>query len=112
MRLADQILPGQFRKTPIALLLALLLFFWLAYELAQYVIAGDMVGLAYVGLGSIVFASFVAMLGRWRTGLYLFLGWVFFENLCQKIPWQQHGHLLRQGRSRCHGLSFLLSCPP
>ncbi len=84
MRLADQILPGQFRKTPIALLLALLLFFWLAYELAQYVIAGDMVGLAYVGLGSIVFASFVAMLGRWRTGLYLFLGWVFFEDLARK----------------------------
>jgi hypothetical protein len=84
VRLAAYILPGQFRKNPIYLVLAIFLFFYLAYELAQYVVAGDFTGLAYVGLGSIVAAGLTTILNRWRTGLYVFLGWLFFEDLARK----------------------------
>ena len=84
MRLTVVALPGHYRKSPVALLLAVLIFFVLAYELAQYVIVGDVVGLAYVGLAAIVLASFPAMLGHWRTGLFIFLGWLFVEDLARK----------------------------
>ncbi len=84
MSLATQLLPGQFRKNPIYLILAIFLFLYLAYELAQYVVAGDFTGLAYLALGSVVAASLTAILNRWRTGLYVFLGWLFFEDLARK----------------------------
>ena len=84
MNLASQLLPGQFRKSPVALLLAVVIFFWVAYELAQYVIAGDLYGLAYLAIGAIVLASFSTMLGHWRTGLFIFLGWLFIEDFARK----------------------------
>ena len=84
MRLASQVLPGQFRKNPLYLVVAIFLFFYLAYKLAQYVLAGDLTGLAYIALGSAVAASLTAILSRWRTGLYVFLGWLFFEDLARK----------------------------
>jgi hypothetical protein len=82
--LATQLLPGQFRKSPVALLLAVVIFLWIAYELAQYVIAGDLYGLAYLAIGTIVLVSFSAMLGHWRTGLFIFLGWLFIEDFARK----------------------------
>ena len=84
MRLAAQVLPAPFRKNPLYLVVAIFLFFYLAYKLAQYVLAGDLIGLAYVALGLIVAASLTTILGRWRTGLYVFLGWLFFEDLARK----------------------------
>ena len=84
MSLATQLLPGQFRKNPFALLLAVVVFLWLANELAQYVIAGDLFGLAYLAIGVIVLVSFSAMLGHWRTGLFIFIGWLFFEDFARK----------------------------
>jgi hypothetical protein len=84
VRLAAQVLPGQFRKNPLYLVVAIFLFFYLAYKLAQYVLAGDLIGLAYIALGSAVAASLTTILSRWRTGLYVFLGWLFFEDLARK----------------------------
>ncbi|HKM65882.1 MAG TPA: hypothetical protein VJX70_01850 [Candidatus Acidoferrum sp.] len=84
MRLAAYVLPGQFRKNPLYLVVAIVLFFYLAYKLAQYVLAGDLVGLAYVALGVVLAASLSTILSRWRTGLYIFLGWLFFEDLARK----------------------------
>ena len=84
MRLAAHVLPGQFRKNPLYLVAAIFLFFYLAYKLAQYVLAGDVIGLAYVALGAILAASLSTILSRWRTGLYVFLGWLFFEDLARK----------------------------
>jgi hypothetical protein len=84
VRLAAQVLPGQFRKNPLYLVVAIFLFFYLAYKLAQYVLAGDLIGLAYIALGSAVAASLTIILSRWRTGLYVFLGWLFFEDLARK----------------------------
>jgi len=84
VRLAAYVLPGQFRKNPLYLVVAIVLFFYLAYKLAQYVLAGDLVGLAYVALGAVLAASLSTILSRWRTGLYIFLGWLFFEDLARK----------------------------
>jgi len=84
VRLAAQVLPAQFRKNPLYLVVAIFLFFYLAYKLAQYVLAGDLIGLAYIALGAAVAASLTAILSRWRTGLYVFLGWLFFEDLARK----------------------------
>lgn len=84
MRLAARVLPAPFRKSPLYLVAAIFLFFYLAYELAQYVLSGDLVGLAYVALGAVVAASLTAILSRWRTGLYVFLGWLFVEDLARK----------------------------
>jgi len=84
VRLAAQVLPGQFRKNPLYLVVAIFLFFYLAYKLAQYVLAGDLTALAYIALGLAVAASLTTILGRWRTGLYVFLGWLFFEDLARK----------------------------
>jgi len=84
VKLAAQVLPPQFRKNPLYLAVAIFLFFYLAYKLAQYVLAGNLVGLAFVALGGVVAASLTAILSRWRTGLYVFLGWLFFEDLARK----------------------------
>jgi hypothetical protein len=82
--LNTQLLPGQFRKSPLALLLAVVIFLSLAYELAQYVIVGDLFGLAYLAIGAIVLVSFSAMIGHWRTGLFIFIGWLFLEDFARK----------------------------
>jgi hypothetical protein len=82
--LAARVLPSQLRKNPIFLAVTVFLFFYLAYKLAQYVLAGDLIALAYIALGLVVVVSLTAMLGRWRTGLYVFLGWLFFEDLARK----------------------------
>lgn len=84
MRLAARVLPAPFSKNPLYLVVAIFLFFYLAYKLAQYVLAGDVIGLAYIALGSVVAASLTTILSRWRTGLYVFLGWLFFEDLARK----------------------------
>lgn len=84
MSLATQLLPGQFRKSPVALLLAVVIFLSVAYELAQYVIAGDLYGLAYLAIGAVILVSFSAMLGHWRTGLFIFIAWLFFEDFARK----------------------------
>ncbi|MFI5096520.1 MAG: hypothetical protein ACHQT6_00970 [Candidatus Acidiferrales bacterium] len=84
VRLADQLLPGQFRKKPIYLIVAIFLFFYLAYELAQLVLSGNLIELALIGLLFVVFAFLLSILKNWRRGCYLFLGWLMFEDLVRK----------------------------
>lgn len=84
MRFSAQVLPGQLGKNPFYVLLAVCLFFYLAYELAQYVIAGDISGLEYVALGVAASACVIVMLNNWRTGSFIFFAWVFFEDLARK----------------------------
>ena len=55
-----------------------------AYKAAGYVIAGDLSNLAFVALAVASIAIVVAILNNWRTGLYLFLGWLLFEDLARK----------------------------
>src|SRR5690242_9076716 len=57
----------------------------LAYKIAGYIVAGDLGGLAYVGIAVLIATFFVAILHDWRNGLYLFLAWLLFEDLGRKF---------------------------
>jgi len=55
-------------------------FLYAANKAANYVLADDMTGLAYVALLFIGSAFVVAMLNDWHKGLYSFLAWLLFED--------------------------------
>ena len=61
MRLLAGSVPGQFQKNPLVVLGAIVVMFLVAYELAQYVIAGDFTGLTYIALATIVGAAMLTM---------------------------------------------------
>lgn len=84
MNLSAQALPGNFRRSPMVVLGFLILFIIAAYKAATYVIAGDMVGLAFVALIFVGFALVIAILNDWRRGLYFFLAWLLFEDFARK----------------------------
>jgi hypothetical protein len=75
---------GNLRRSPLVFLGFLLFFVVAAYETANYVIAGDMTGLASVALAFVGGAIVIAILNNWRNGLYLFLVWLLFEDLPRK----------------------------
>jgi hypothetical protein len=56
-----------------------------AYESAQYVINGDMTGLAYAVMCILGCAIVVAILHNWRNGVYFFLSWLLFEDFARKF---------------------------
>jgi hypothetical protein len=56
-----------------------------AYEVSGYVISGDTAGLAVIGMVFLGGAIVVAILNNWRNGLYLFLGWLLFEDFARKF---------------------------
>ena len=55
-----------------------------AYKAADYVIAGDMTGLAMVAMAFVGGAIVIAILQNWRNGLYFFLTWLLFEDFARK----------------------------
>ena len=77
-------MPGDQLRRPLPLLGFIALFVVTVYKAANYVIAGDMNGLAYVALLFIGSAFIVAMLNSWRNGLYFFLAWLLFEDFARK----------------------------
>jgi hypothetical protein len=79
------IFSNRLRGNPINHLFVLILVLGGAYEAANYILAGDTIGLAYLGLASIVGAFVVAMLNSWRRGLYIFLVWLLFEDFARKF---------------------------
>lgn len=84
MSLAALTAPDQNLRKPFVFLLSIFIFILSAYELAQYILADDVVGLAYIALGAIVLVAVSAVLKDWRTGTYIFFGWIFFEDLARK----------------------------
>jgi len=75
---------GDFRRNPIVILAFLVFFVLAAYKTAGYVIAGDMIGLAFVALAFFGGAIVIAILNNWRNGLYFFLTWLLFEDFARK----------------------------
>jgi hypothetical protein len=61
-----------------------LIFAAAAYEFSELVLAGDLMGFAYVGLVAVASVFIVAILNNWRNGVYLFFGWLLFEDLARK----------------------------
>src|SRR5229473_1112943 len=75
---------GNMRRSPLVILAFLIIFVVAAYKTANYVIAGDMTGLAFVALAFVGCVCIVAMLNSWRNGLYFFLTWLLFEDFARK----------------------------
>ena len=84
MRFSTQLLPGQLGKNPFYVLFAVCLFFYLAYELAQYILVGDLTGLSFLTLLIVGGVIVIAVLNDWRRGLYLLVGWILFEDFVRK----------------------------
>jgi hypothetical protein len=75
---------GSFRRSPLVVLGFLIFFVVAAYKTADYVISGDMTGLAFVALAFTGGAIVIAILNNWRNGLYFFLTWLLFEDFARK----------------------------
>jgi hypothetical protein len=56
-----------------------------AYETGTYIVKGDFVGLAYVGITFAMGAILAFILHDWRKGIYLFLAWLLFEDFARKF---------------------------
>src|ERR1700730_3061707 len=84
VRLMAQSMPDPNLRKVFIFLGSVLVFIYGAYQLAQYIIADDVIGLAYIGLGVLVTVSMITVLGDWRTGTYIFFGWIFIEDLARK----------------------------
>lgn len=77
-------MPGNLRRNPLAIAGFVALFAGTAYVAAGYVIAGDLAGLAFVGMVLLAGAIVIAVLKDWRRGLYFFLGWLLYEDFARK----------------------------
>src|SRR5258708_12777329 len=75
---------GNLRRSPLVVLGFLIFFVVADYKTGDYVIAGDMSGLAFVGLAFTGGAIVIAILNNWRNGLYFFLTWLLFEDFARK----------------------------
>ena len=84
MRVIGSMPALRFSRNPGLALLGLLVVFYLAYQTAQLVIAGDVNTLAMSGLTFVAVAIVVAILNDWRRGLYFLLGWILFEDFFRK----------------------------
>src|SRR5579864_2073589 len=85
MRIASALSAGQFGRRPLVVFGVLVIGAFAAYQLAQYVIYGDMTGLAYVAMCVAGGAAVIAILNNWRNGVYLFLSWLLFEDFARKF---------------------------
>src|SRR5205814_10695920 len=85
MRIGNQSFSGTTRKSP---RIALSLFGTVivgAYETAQFILAGELIGLAYIALAFICCILVIVILNNWRQGLYVFITWLMFEDLFRKF---------------------------
>ncbi|MGB6597445.1 MAG: hypothetical protein WBE70_10005 [Candidatus Acidiferrum sp.] len=85
MKIASALSPGQFGRRPLISFGFLVVGAFAAYELAQYVISGNMIGLAYAAMCLVGGAILVAILDNWRNGVYFFLSWLLFEDFARKF---------------------------
>jgi hypothetical protein len=84
MRPIAQVLPENLRRGSsfaIAFFVGAMI---LAYEVAISIVNNDLMSLALVGLTLVGGVVVVAMLNSWSNGVYIFLGWLLFEDLARK----------------------------
>ena len=73
-------------RTKFYLSVALLVFALLvAFEISQFVLADDWKSLGFIVIGIAGLAFAVRILNNWRHGLYIFFGWLFFEDFARKF---------------------------
>jgi hypothetical protein len=79
-----QALSVNLRRNPLIVLGFICAFAFAAYQAANFVIADNIAGLAYVAMVIALLALVIAILNDWRKGLYLFIAWLLFEDLARK----------------------------
>lgn len=57
---------------------------WVAYQVGQRVAAEDVVSIELTVLGFAGCVAAVAILRRWRSGFYMFMVWLLFEDLVRR----------------------------
>jgi hypothetical protein len=72
------------RRNALVVMGFMILFAGTAYKSASYVIAGDMVGLAFLAMALLGCTFILVILNNWRNGLYFFLIWLLFEDFARK----------------------------
>ena len=75
--------PDSSRKLLVAFVFVLI-FVAAAYEFSELVLAGDMMGFAYVALLGVGGVFIITILNNWRNGVYFFFTWLLFEDLAHK----------------------------
>src|SRR5579863_808144 len=78
-------LPTNARKSPLFFLGFLVVAAFAAYEVAEYVLNDDVVGMVYAALLIVGGAIVVGILNNWRNGVYFFLSWLLFEDFARKF---------------------------
>jgi len=56
-----------------------------AFEISQFVLTSDWTSLGLIVIGITGLAFAVRILTNWRHGLYIFFGWLFFEDFARKF---------------------------
>lgn len=74
----------QWRRGPVFAFVAFTFVVALALLVSSYIVDEDSVGLAYATMVCAVAVAAVVVLRNWRIGVYLFLGWLMFEDLPRK----------------------------
>src|ERR1700730_16649453 len=85
MNVLTYTIPGQFRRSPWFALAFFAVALFGAYKTAGYILANDLASLLYMGLIFVIFVFVLALLRNWRNGVYLFLGWLLFEDFARKF---------------------------
>lgn len=62
----------------------LVLGLWVAYEIGGKIATNDFGPLEFGALGIIAFGVAISIIKNWRTGFYMFLVWLLFEDLVRK----------------------------
>jgi hypothetical protein len=74
----------QFRRKPLVTLGFLVFALVAAYEVSQFIITGNMVGLAFIAMAFVGGTIVIGILNNWRNGLYFFIAWLLYEDLIRK----------------------------
>jgi len=85
MRIASALSSGQFRKGPLVTIGTLVVGALAAYQAAEFVISGDLTGMAYAGTALAGGAIVIRIFNNWRNGVYFFLSWLLFEDFARKF---------------------------
>ncbi len=84
MRPVAQVLPRQFRRSPLVGLGYFVIILVAAYQASRFILSGDLSSILLAALFFIFAVMVVVMLNDWRNGLYFFLVWLLFEDFARK----------------------------
>jgi hypothetical protein len=56
----------------------------LAWKVGGWIVEGNLILVEFLGVGTVVAAISLAVLGNWRSGIFMFLIWLVFEDLIRK----------------------------